>query len=388
MKSKSATLIKVFHRLLDTHDPEEIQMLLNRIHAINAQLTFGQRKGVYDTALREAREQAIHDVQTQTLNDKAQAILDEVKGMSGKIYALVPVPCEKAESLRDCLQDYVQRLAREENPLMVHQIIQATMRWLDDLPDKNLRNLGYYMFHENLEARVLGAAILQEETPVSVSLYSELNFAPIPSLALSMLHYSNSDSNYWTTGGGELAKSESKADLAREIQAYQDILHFATAAEATEYNNQVREGVVYRLLMWINEAGLEAKHPDITACVNSILNINFRRPHLSGKPVPTYRAANVIYTTYSLAAEEDMEMYRSISESQGDRMDMCPCLYGPLSEFSVFSMVIRLYQALEEVGATMPPVVEALFRLYLALGMSTSALADDNICKWVLGVQA
>lgn len=388
MKSKSATLIKVFHQLLGAQDQDEIQKLLDRIHVLNAQLTFGQRKGVYNTALREAREQALHDAQAHTLNDKAQAILDEVKGMSGKVYTLVPVPREMAESLRDRLQAYVQRLAREENPMMVHQAIRATMRWLDDLPDKDLRSLGYYMLRENLEARVLGAAMLQEETPVSVSLYSELNFAPIPSLELSVLHYSISEGGYWTAGGEEPAKAESVADLAQKIQACQNILRFATATEAAEYTSQVREGIVCRLLAWLNESGLSAKHPDITTCVNGILDINFRRPHLSGEPAPTYRVANVIYTTYSLAAEEDMEMYRSIFESQGDRMDMCPCLYDPLSEFSVFSLVTRLYQELEEVGATMPPVVEALFRIYFALGMSTSTLADDNICKWVLEVQA
>ena len=387
MKSKSATLIKVFHRLLDTQDPDEIQKLLDQIHVLNAKLTYDQRMGVYDTVMREAREQAIRDVQTHTLNEKAQAILDEVKGMSGKIFALVPIPREKVDALRDRLQDYVQRLAREDNPLMVHQIIQATVRWLDDLPDKNLRSLGYYVLRGNLEARILGAAMLQEGTPVSVSLYSELNFAFIPSLALSMLRYSNSEGSYWTAGGGELAKAENMADLAQKIQDYQDILHFATATEAAEYTNQVREGIVYRFLAWLNESGLSVK-PEITTCVNGILDINFRRPHLSGEPAPTYRVANVIYTTYSLAAEEDMEMYRSIFESQGDRMDMCPCLYDPLSEFSVFSLVTRLYQELEEVGATMPPVVEALFRIYFALGMSTSTLADDNICKWVLEVQA
>lgn len=133
---------------------------------------------------------------------------------------------------------------------------------------------------------------------------------------------------------------------------------------------------------------MEDRNSEIAVCTSSLIKACMHRPRMSNQPLPTRRVANVIYTTLSLATEDDEEMFLSTMEDQSARLDMCPILYESLRNLTLSTLVHRLYQKLEEVGAVMPPVIECLFRLFLVLSLSDSALADDKIFCWVLGVQA
>lgn len=384
MKSKSAALIELFHQLLDARDPEKIQDLLDRIHRLNSQLTFEQRMRVYNTVLQETRERAVQDIAAQEPDAVSKAILEELDAMKGKAFMLVPVTKERTEMLQDHLQKCMKELNSTKDPQQVHEVIRAAVKELENLPDRNLCSLGYYILRENLELRVLSTFTDQEEI-ASSTLFCALYLADPPALALSLLRYSVDRGYYWLAGSRELIEAETLVDLKRELQAYRDIICYATAPEAAKYAAQIRSDIADNLLRWISQTD-EAHSPEIDDCVASLLRIFWKMPNLADKPVPTYRVANVLYSTMCLGTEEDRETYRAAVDDQGRLIDACPCLYGPLRDFTLFALALRLYQALENTWAVMPPVVECLFRLYLALSLSDSAPADDKICSWILEV--
>ena len=393
-KAKQKPITKAMHRLLSAMEPTETQAALRQLRRVVLDVPAEKRDTLHAIAEQKVRNYAIAQAMKLKPDNRIQAIHQEVALLRPQLVVTPTAPGGVASvgEIVAMLSPFSVQLGKAKTPEEVHRMVQNVLAQVSVNPSPIGRKLGYSFILRDMEDAILDwywqIAAERGELYLS-SLYLSLKAPKHSSLALPFLCHDVKENVFFSVAPASLSSMDVPGELKMALAYYRTALQSATKEEARDCGKELKQGVLLRLVDWLDDEGL-TQHRDVGLCADQLQKL------LNGDldtgdrwqfeaPEPSSQVLDAINSALYLGVELDDDALDATCVDQAELLTRCLYANQMLAGATEFTLVCRILQAVKLLKVELPPPLELLMRTYLVMQLSEDCtLSDEGAFAWVV----